>query len=757
MTLLAAMIVGQGVVPAGATWQTFLEPELISNGFNGGQGNLDSFNPQVSDNGRYVVFESRATNLTEDGSDDTRKNVFRYDRLTETMVQVNAMPSDLGESERGARDPRISDDGRYVLFFTGDSFVEDDTNGGQDFYVRDMVTGEFKWIDFYGNGEALYDIVEHDYAFSGDGSYIVFHAWNGDLLVTGMTDASRNVWGYDIESDEATLVCVPEDGYATRGSRSPAISDDGRYVAFLTGNSWDEADENGEQDIYVRDMTTGDFRWVDFAGDGSPLDDEVYDVVISGDGTRLAFVSWYQSLLPDDTDAQADVYTYDLASEESTLVSGPHVDSRGSRTPMMPDDGRFVMFYTGQALDPADTNDGQDLYVRDMETGELSRVGVMGDAALAGRNSIDERRLASAAKIDGDESVPVDMIALSGDGGHIVFDSDSDLGSLDKNLRSDVFYWRFVGRDLIEGAERVAGRDRYATAAELSRQSFPNGASSAVIACGENWPDALCGAGLAGAVDGPMLLTRGGSLTAETKAELTRLGAKNVYLLGGYDAIDPAVEAQLDAILPGFVWRIGGPDRFATSRAVANRVIELLGARYDGTACVTTGLNFPDAVGVAPLSAGLGWPVVLVRNGATSVNLPPSTDSAVILGGGAAVAPTTEAYLKSALGAGNVARKGGANRYETSAIIAQYGVDNGLQWDGVGISTGTNFPDALAGGAALGLHRSPLLLTPGGFLHPAPAAKLTANKADIESVGFLGGASAVSTTVVSQVKALLGL
>jgi hypothetical protein len=84
-------------------------------------------------------------------------------------------------------------------------------------------------------------------------------------------------------------------------------------------------------------------------------------------------------------------------------------------------------------------------------------------------------------------------------------------------------------------------------------------------------------------------------------------------------------------------------------------------------------------------------------------------------------------------------------------------VDNGMVWDGVGIATGTNFPDSLAGGVALGLHRSVLLLTPGTALHAQAAGKLDANKDDIKSVIFLGGDAAVSPAVEAQVKAILGM
>ena len=210
-------------------------------------------------------------------------------------------------------------------------------------------------------------------------------------------------------------------------------------------------------------------------------------------------------------------------------------------------------------------------------------------------------------------------------------------------------------------------------------------------------------------------------------------------------------------LLDGYVWRIGGPDRYATSKAIANRAIEVLGEEYDGKACVTTGMNFPDAVGAAPLGAGLGWPVLLVRPTDPTVFLPPTTDSVVIVGGTSAVGTEVETYLVDTLDSDEVDRVGGATRYETSAMVAQYGVDHGLMWNGVGITSGMNYPDALTGGVAVGLYRSTLLLTPPTSLHPAVEDALTTNAADIDNVLFLGGEAAVSKTVKDKVKSILGL
>ncbi|MDA3935474.1 MAG: cell wall-binding repeat-containing protein [Actinomycetota bacterium] len=750
--IAASLVLSQGVIVANGTWQSMTEPTLISRAFDGTSANNESFEPSISDDGRYIVFSSYASNLTTDDGDsfgdDGTRDVFRHDRQTGTTELVSKATSPTEIVDRGSKEAKVSDTGRYVLFYTGYGFVPEDENDSQDLYVKDMDTGSFEWIDFYGDGSAL-DLCCYEFEISGDGSYVIIESDSSDLLETGKTDVRMNIWGYDLASHEATLVSSPvaddESSVAFRGSRTPSISDDGRYVAFLTGNDWDEDDTNDEQDLYVKDLQTGEMRYVDFLGDGEEVSDDVYNVEISGDGSRLVFQT-DDDLFPEETNRREDIYAYDLESSEATLVSGPAVDDRGSRDPQISDDGNKVLFFTGQSFDANDVDDNQDFYIKDLTTGQFTRIPGTTDTMT---------------------SRQIGYICLSGDGQHIAFEgygsgdirfpSAAGVVPLDMGGVGNIYYIPVVPNKLSDGSTPIEGTTRYATAVEASVKAFPDGADTVVIATGEAWPDALGGSALAGAVDGPMLLTNPDSLSAAVQAELTRLGAKNVYLLGGYNAISPEVEAQLEMLLDGYVWRIGGPDRYATSKAVANRAIEVLGDEYDGKACVTTGMNFPDAVGTAPLGAGLGWPVLLVRPTDPTVVLPPTTDSAVIIGGTVAVGEAVETYLEGILGADSVDRVGGATRYDTSALAAQYGVDHGLVWNGVGITSGTNYPDALTGGVVCGLYRSTMLLTPPTSLHPAAENVLAANAADIDDVVFMGGSAAVSDAVRSKVASVLGL
>ncbi|MDO9108643.1 MAG: cell wall-binding repeat-containing protein, partial [Coriobacteriia bacterium] len=161
------------------------------------------------------------------------------------------------------------------------------------------------------------------------------------------------------------------------------------------------------------------------------------------------------------------------------------------------------------------------------------------------------------------------------------------------------------------------------------------------------------------------------------------------------------------------------------------------------------------------ISAAKGWPLFLAGPSGLSASTSAAMTSAgvsdvVILGGTGAVSSPTETSLKASYGNASVTRLAGSNRYDTAVVVATWGCANaGLSWDGLAIATGTNFPDALAGGVMQGLEGSVMLLTPQTALHQATLDCLTLNKASVRSVKYLGGTGAVSTAVRNQVSAIL--
>lgn len=298
----------------------------------------------------------------------------------------------------------------------------------------------------------------------------------------------------------------------------------------------------------------------------------------------------------------------------------------------------------------------------------------------------------------------------------------------------------------------IAGADRYGTAVRTSQISFDR-SESVIIATGENWPDALGGIALAGALEAPVLLTPGAALPSAVMAEIRRLGAASAVVLGGPGAVGAGVEAALKSELgEDAVRRIGGADRYETAESIAREVVAAQGAAYDGTCLTVTGTAFPDALAASALSAAKRWPLVLVATDGRSGSVTATVDAlsatnAVILGGDAAVPESVEASLVAHLGADAVRRLGGTDRYATAAEVAQYAAAQGLQWDKAALATGQDFPDALAGGAAQGHLGSIMLLTRSTAFPPEAKACLVDNRGGISTIRFLGRESAVCTAV----------
>lgn len=303
---------------------------------------------------------------------------------------------------------------------------------------------------------------------------------------------------------------------------------------------------------------------------------------------------------------------------------------------------------------------------------------------------------------------------------------------------------------------RVEGTSRISTAIESSKQAFDS-SEYVIIATAFNWPDALGGSALAGALDAPILLTAPAALSGGLSAEISRLGATKAVILGGTPAVSANVENQLKGILGADkVERLGGANRYQTANIVAARTILQLSGQYEGKAFIATGANFPDALGASPIAFAKKFPIYLANPSAGANSSLISTmkasdcSEAIILGGENVVSPAVSAQLASQ-GIGQ-RRLSGPNRYATALMVAGYGMDyHGLTYDKLAIATGQNFPDALAGGVLQGKSNSVMMLTPTASLYQGVADTLSSHKASIHEVRFLGGSPAVSEDVRVEV------
>jgi putative cell wall-binding protein len=308
---------------------------------------------------------------------------------------------------------------------------------------------------------------------------------------------------------------------------------------------------------------------------------------------------------------------------------------------------------------------------------------------------------------------------------------------------------------------RTAGSDRYETSARVSRDVFEM-ADTVVLATGAGYADALAAAGLAGTVQGPVLLTPRDALPHATKREIARLGAREVYIVGGTAAVDNAVKTDLEA-MGCTVTRIAGADRYATSVRVAEKMdaIKLAqdgpgGGFGGGSAFVVSGTGFADALSAAPYAAGNSTPILLTKPtglpAAVSGYIAKNVGDVTIVGGTAAVSTGVEDQI----GLLNdqsvyVARVSGTNRFSTSYKLALAMVNDGLADPSlVYLATGRSFADALGGGAAVGAYGGVMVLTESTGLSPEVRPML--GRSVDQYVRLLGGTGALGAAVETQAK-----
>lgn len=294
------------------------------------------------------------------------------------------------------------------------------------------------------------------------------------------------------------------------------------------------------------------------------------------------------------------------------------------------------------------------------------------------------------------------------------------------------------------GFDRVAGDDRYATAAKLALEAFPGGAAQVVVARGDEPWDALAGAYLAGILRAPVLLVTRDAVPGPTAEALKSMRATTVTLLGGPNAISAAVATALDADYD--VKRVEGPTRYATAAAIARTAGTGAPGKVNDkvTAILASGESFADALAAGAMSyAGL-LPIVLTPPGQLGADASAALSAVkaqhvLIVGGPQVVLPAVSEQVKL-LGM-TVERVGGDNRAGTAALLADWALLNLPGWSDteVDLANGNTFGDALAGGPAAGRAGRSLLLNSGAALSPEVREWLSAHTATLVDGRALGG------------------
>lgn len=301
--------------------------------------NSNAFTPAISGNGRYLAFAT-AQALVDDDTDGFI-DIYLYDRSTATLKRVSVATGG-GQANGDSLRPDLSADGRYISFESGaTNLVPGDTNGRSDVFRHDRVTGETVRVSVAtGGGQAsgLSTLAQ----ISDDGNLVVFSSF-GFELVASDANGAEDVFVRDVAAGTTTRVSVGATGSeGDLGSTQPAISGDGRFVAFTSAaTNLVPGDSNAFSDVFVRDRVAGTTVRVSVSSTGGQANQSSSAASLSRDGRFVSFLSNATNLVPGVT-TSGQSYVRDL--QEGTTTR-PVFLGTSSRSARLSDDGRYMSIY----------------------------------------------------------------------------------------------------------------------------------------------------------------------------------------------------------------------------------------------------------------------------------------------------------------------------------------------------------------------------------------------------------------------------
>jgi Tol biopolymer transport system component len=461
---------------------------LVSISSASGNANGASRGSVLTPDGHYVAFVSVATNLVS-GDTNNIADVFLRDLSagTTTLVSVDARTNanpPIANTATSSESPEITPDGRYVVFYSTATNLVSGVKTAGEIYVRDLFAGNTIWAST--NARAIFqtatggtNIVSCNYSISDDGQFVAFEACTNSTgaaargiilrysLQTGLTDiintnasvqllsyelihnlfmtpdgrfvayvannsTTNAIYCWDAQTGTNTLVSVSLDNSTPANGicDSPVISTNGQFVAFISsGNNLVTNNLSGSSHVYIRDLLAGVTQLLDADTNGVGVGVDATTVpAMSVDGSIVVFDS--ANLLSDNRHLVHDVFLRNVTTGVTSLVSASN-SFFVSQTPdgisgftsfSVNSNGQFVAFYSdADNLVANDRNGCRDVFVRDL---------------VAGTNFLVSVNTNGNASGDGLSTDP----AISGDGRYVAFASSADnLVGSDTNRAQDVF------------------------------------------------------------------------------------------------------------------------------------------------------------------------------------------------------------------------------------------------------------------------------------------------------------------------------
>ncbi len=506
----------------------------------------------------------------------------------------------LGQGFNNASDfAALSADGTWLVFQTeaSNSFLSD-SNGWVDIWRQNRADGALQRVSLTGAGTAT-DGASFGAATSADGRHIAFTSIAANMLaedMNGMADIFRR----DMETGALLLISINSDGRAGNNvSFGATITGDGSKLAFLSAASdLVTADTNNAIDVFLRDLSANSMRLVSTAADGSQGNAGALNrPAISADGRFVAFDSLASNLLADDSNGRDDVFLKDMltgaVTRVSTAADGTQQNGgiQGTLRPVISADGRYVAFASSASnLVAGDTNNAIDVFRRDMLTGAIERVSITAGGVQGQRDSLDA--------------------TISADGRFIAFTSLApDFAADDRPASADIFL-----KDMQSGALMLLSRNlsgvpglgesvNAAISADGLRIAFASTVADLVAGDANAWQD-MFEAALPRPSDAITGTSAADALHGTAGAD-TILGLAGDDWLRGHDG-DDRLEGGADADTldgsAGADLMLGGPghDQYVI-RDAADRVIEAEEAGTDTAWVLLAGWTLPAHVEIGRL------------------------------------------------------------------------------------------------------------------------------------------------------------
>jgi len=382
--VLAASLLAIAAFAFGAATALAAEPTVIvslpdrqSGSGNGGQALPTA---TLSHDGRHVAFTSRASGLSdpEPNPNDQDADVYLRDVALGTTIRISN-PADGGDyANAGSGSPRISANGRVIAFLSSanDLVAGDEVDSQPSIFLHDLDTHRTVRIDITNGGPTAH-LGSTGPALSADGGHVAFHSKLANLVDGDVVDDLDDIFVHDVAAGLTTKITAGANGF----SNSSSIAGDGRRIAFTSrASNLSPLDTDGSDDVYVydRDADTMILASVGL-GDAEP-DSYSRSPAISADGRFVAFTSHATNLVAGDANGFVDVFVRDLELGVTELISRGH-DGAGaneaSYAPCISADGRIIAFHSDASnLVPGDIvtidpDEDRDVFIYDRDTGSL--------------------------------------------------------------------------------------------------------------------------------------------------------------------------------------------------------------------------------------------------------------------------------------------------------------------------------------------------------------------------------------------------